>query len=125
MNTGPGRLSSEQIRQFSREFRERRLDAEALKRELQREGRDVRELGSVIAKLRELENLRVYGDQAEITQLQAAVIQGLKAYEFALRRQMEGMGNPRLNLSGSAEVPPDFRKLVEEYYKSLANRPPK
>lgn len=125
MNSGPGRLSPEQVRQFSREFRERRLDAEALKRELRQEGRDTRDLDAVIAKMRELENQRVYGDQEEIAQLQAAVIQGLKAYEFALRRQMEGMGNPRLNLSGSAEVPPDFRKLVEEYYKSLANQRPK
>ena len=125
MNTGPGRMSSEQSRQFSREFRERRLDAEALRRELRQDGRDVRDLDAVIARLRELENQRAYGDQQEIAQLQAAVIQGLKAYEFALRRQMEGMANPRLNLSGSAEVPPDFRKLVEEYYKSLANRAPK
>jgi hypothetical protein len=118
-------MSSEQSRQFSREFRERRLDAEALRRELRQDGRDVRDLDAVIARLRELENQRAYGDQQEIAQLQAAVIQGLKAYEFALRRQMEGMANPRLNLSGSAEVPPDFRKLVEEYYKSLANRAPK
>lgn len=125
MNTGPGRLSHEQIRQFSREFRERRLDAEALRRELRQDRRDIRDLDGVIARMRELENQRAYGDQEEIAQLQAAVIQGLKAYEFALRRQMEGSGNPRLNLSGSAEVPSDFRKLVEEYYKSLANRAPK
>lgn len=125
MNTGPGRLSHEQIRQFSREFRERRLDAEALRRELRQDGRDIRDLDGVIARMRELENQRAYGDHEEIAQLQAAVIQGLKAYEFALRRQMEGSGNPRLNLSGSAEVPSDFRKLVEEYYKSLANRAPK
>src|SRR5687767_3008917 len=64
---GGGRnLTPEQIRQFSREYRERRADAEALRRELSREGVDVSQLDRMIAQLRALESARVYNDAEEL-----------------------------------------------------------
>jgi len=41
-----------------------------------------------------------------------------------LRRKLEGNGNQIL-LSGSDEVPEQFRKLVDQYYKSLSKGPGK
>jgi hypothetical protein len=57
--------------------------------------------------------------------LAGSVIEGLKAYEYALRRQIEGTTKEKLFLGGNDDVPEGFRKLVEEYYKSLSTRPPK
>jgi hypothetical protein len=41
----------------------------------------------------------------------------LKRFEFGLRRQNEAANT--IVLSGSEEVPEEFRKLVQEYYRSL------
>jgi hypothetical protein len=41
-------------------------------------------------------------------------------FEYALRRELEGTGVEKLRLSGSAEVPQGWRRLVEEYYRSLS-----
>jgi hypothetical protein len=120
---GGGRnLTPEQIRQFSREYRERRADAEALRRELSREGVDVAQLDRMIAQLRALEAARVYNDTEELQRLQGAVVEGFKSFEFALRRAMEGDLRDRPLLGGTSDVPPEYRKMVEEYYKALARR---
>jgi hypothetical protein len=120
---GGGRnLTPEQIRQFSREYRERRADAEALRRELSREGVDVSQLDRMIAQLRALESARVYSDAEELQRLQSAVVEGFKGFEFALRRAMEGDLTDRPLLGGTSDVPPEYRKMVEEYYKALARR---
>jgi hypothetical protein len=50
----------------------------------------------------------------------------VKRFEYGLRRRLEGAGNQIL-LSGSDEVPEQFRRMVEQYYKSLSKseaRPP-
>jgi hypothetical protein len=47
------------------------------------------------------------------------VAQGLKRFEYALRRKVEGNSNQAF-VAGSEEVPEEFRKLVEQYYKSLS-----
>jgi hypothetical protein len=120
---GGGRnLTPEQIRQFSREYRERRADAEALRRELSREGVDVSQLDRMIAQLRALEAARVYNDAEELQRLQSAVVEGFKNFEFALRRAMEGDLRDRPLLGGTSDVPAEYRKMVEEYYKALARR---
>ncbi len=48
----------------------------------------------------------------------------MKRFEFGLRRTVEGKANQVL-LSGSDEVPEQFRKLVEQYYRSLSKAPEK
>ena len=119
---GGGNLTPEQIRQFSREYRERRSDAEALRQELSREGVDVSELDAMIAQLRRLESARVYDDKEELERLQGAVVERFKGFEFALRRAMEGDLTDRPLLAGTSDVPAEYRKMVEEYYKSLSRR---
>jgi hypothetical protein len=48
----------------------------------------------------------------------------MKRFEFALRRRAESASAQPV-LSGSDEVPEQFRKLVEQYYKSLSKAPEK
>ncbi len=120
--SGPVGFTPDEIRQLSREFRERGRQMEQLRQGLRREDIDVGELAEIIRLLRELDDRRVYGDPRALEELSAGVLQGLKEFEYALRRQLEGSASRALLLSGSDEVPPGFRELVEEYYRSLAER---
>jgi hypothetical protein len=106
-------------RQWQRELRERRADAEALRSELERMELDPAELDRVIAELKRLESSRVLADATGLNRLQEDVLERLKAFEFALRRRVEGDAAKPLAGAGD-QVPPRFRELVEEYYRSLA-----
>lgn len=121
---GNGRLDPGDARQFSREFRLRREAAESLRRELAQQGMDVRELDRAIADLRQLESGRRFGDPKGIEELQAAVIEGLKTWEFKLYRALGQTGENRPALGAPSQAPAEYRALVEEYYRSLG-RPKK
>ena len=97
---------------------------EQLRRALQGQRIDPRELDEVLKGLRRLDDDRVYQDAAELTRLQSQVADGMKRFEYGLRRRVEGDANQVL-LSGSDEVPEQFRKLVEQYYRSLSKAPEK
>ncbi len=90
-----------------------------MRRALRREGVDVRKMGNILRSLGRLENQREIGTPRGLAQLKDAIIPGLKEFEYALRRQLEGP-EQQLFLSGSDEVPAEYRKLVEEYYKALS-----
>jgi hypothetical protein len=116
----PMGLSAEDARQSRREIQERLADVERLRDDLAREGVDVGDLGEVIAGLRPLDDDRAYGDLEEVLRLQEAVIQGLKEFEFTLRREAAADAEDRVFLSPPDEVPPGYRDQVEEYYRSLS-----
>jgi hypothetical protein len=113
-------LSPEQARQFRSEVRERLAEAQGLRQQLAREGRDVSELDGVIRGLRSLEAGEPWNNTANVQRLQAALVDGIKQFEFGLRRDMLGADRDRLFLSGTDEVPPGYREMVEEYYRRLA-----
>jgi len=103
------------------EFRLRRQNAEALRRELSQQGVDVRDLDRAIEELRQLESGRLMGDPKGLAELQSSVIEGLKTFEFALFRTY-GLGSDNRPAVGArAAVPAEYRALVEEYYRSLAD----
>ncbi len=116
---GGGRLTPGDIRQFRNEFGRRREDAERLRDELRRDGVDVGELDAAVRDLGRLESQRLYDDPEEMQRLQEAILRGLKDFEFALRRGLSAELE-RLFLSGSDDVPPEYRALVEEYYRALS-----
>jgi hypothetical protein len=115
-----GPMGPDDVRQFRAEARQRLAEAERLRRELQREGLETAELDAVIADLRRLDVERVYGDPLEFTRLQMAVVDGIKQFEYNLRRQVLGAERERLLSTGSGDVPEAYRRLVEEYYRSLS-----
>ncbi len=86
------------------------------------QGISVESLDEVLRRVQELERQRTYNDPDELRRLQLAVIEGLKEFEYSLRRELRGEGEDRLLLSGSDDVPAGFRELVEEYYRELSNR---
>ena len=118
-----GRLDAEDVRQFSREFRDQRQSAEALRRELQGMGIDPSDLNRLIEQMRQLESGKNYDDPVTLDRLQQSLIDGLKAFEFALRRQVEGGEKSRPVLGASGDVPAAFRQMVDEYYRSLSKKP--
>jgi hypothetical protein len=119
---GPGDLEFDprDIRQWQREFRERGTEAQDLERMLRVENfDDVGDLGEVIQAMRALDDPRAYQDADEILRLQSFVLEGLKRFEYRLRREVDS-DSDELFLAGGDEVPSGFRDLIDEYFKSLA-----
>jgi DNA-binding transcriptional MerR regulator len=120
-NGGNGRFSSDDVRQFTREFQELNRDAQQLRQQLQAAGVNPQELEGAMRDLRQGENQSAYSDPKGLEKLQQAALERLKQFEFNLRRKIDG-GNESLALSGSDEVPAGFRQAIEEYYRSLAKK---
>ncbi len=118
-----GRLSPEDVRQFSRELRGQREDAETLRRELAASGRSTADLERLIARLRALESEKAFQNPGDLSKLRSAVVEGFKEFEFALRREFGDADGDRPTLGGGDEVPAGYRELVNEYFRSLARRP--
>ena len=87
-------FSPNEIRQFTRELRERRAEAEALRRDLAASELETNGIEGLIRRLRELESGRTFNDPAEVARLQQSVVQGFKELEFALSRAL-GPNNGR------------------------------
>jgi hypothetical protein len=120
-NARPGNFTGDDVRQFRGEARRYSQDLEALRRSLRGEGVDTRDLDEILRRLKSLDDDRVYRDVQELARLQAAVSDGLRRFEFGLRRKLDGEAKDVL-LSGSDDVPAEFKTLVEEYYRSLARQ---
>ena len=121
--TPSGRMSPDQARQFGREFRARRQAAESLRADLRAMGQDTKDLDRLLAEFRAMDSPRTFGDPKGLEGLERDLIAGLKDLEFALWRRLgdEGAGD-RPAAGASAQVPPQYRELVEEYYRSLARK---
>ncbi|HMN10090.1 MAG TPA: hypothetical protein PKC83_15005, partial [Gemmatimonadaceae bacterium] len=119
---GAGRLSPDDVRQFSRELRAQREGAEVLRRDLARDGRATSDLDRLIARLRRLESGRAFSDPEEFARLRAAVLEGFKEFEFSLRRQLAERERQGPVLGGGDDVPPGYRDLVSEYFRALSRK---
>jgi hypothetical protein len=107
-------------RQFQREMRERRDEAQALRRDLQALGVETGELDAIVRDMAALEAARIPTDVPGIAQLQGQLVQGLRRFEFNLRRKLGASTAEQLFLSGSDDAPAEYRKLIEDYYRALA-----
>ena len=118
-NARPGNFGADDVRQFRGEARRYGQDVEALRRALRADGVDTRQLDDILSRLKALDDDRIYKNVQELAELQAAVSEGLRRFEFDLRRKVEGEAGD-VRLTGSDDVPAEFKSLVEEYYRSLA-----
>ena len=69
--------------------------------------------------MQRLQDERTYKDVGELARLQSVVAEGLKRFEFGLRRKVEGDQNA-VALSGADESPEAYKKANEQYFRSLA-----
>ncbi|MCH7876455.1 MAG: hypothetical protein IH965_14330, partial [Gemmatimonadetes bacterium] len=120
--TGERRLDPDAQRQFGRELRERRGELRELRGRFQREGVDISRLDEIIRALGRYDNPSSISAPRALERLETEIIQGLKEFEFALRRQLLAGDEERASLSGSDAVPNEYREMVEEYYRRLAAR---
>jgi hypothetical protein len=109
--------------QYGREMRERLSDAQALRRDLQRQGLETRELDRAIAGMQSLSNDRLLADERTAADLRAQTLENLKAFEFTLRKKLGEPEENRVLLGRTGDVPASFKQYVEEYYRSLAKKP--
>jgi hypothetical protein len=110
-------MTSEDIRQFRSELQQMTNSAEQLRRTVGKE--DQAAVAEMLKQLKALNSDKVFQDPSQFDRLQAAAADAVKRFEFNLRRRAELKGNEVL-LSGDGDVPEEFRKLVEQYYKSLS-----
>ena len=107
---------------MAREFSERLNDAEELREALAQEGVQVTDLDDVIAAMRDFDE-EFSGTTRGLDELREDVIDGLKLFEFWLRRVTDASTGALPQLAGSERVPEGYRDLVEEYFRSLARDP--
>jgi len=116
----PGSERRGEADQFSREMRLRRQSAEEVRREAAAQGVNTQELDRAIQAMREMENTGAFGDPQGLEQLQSALLERLKDFEFALYRAVAGSADGRPAVGARAAAPAEYRQMVEEYYRSLA-----
>jgi hypothetical protein len=119
-----GWFTPEDIRQFRGEARQWTNEAQQLRNMLREQNLDPKDLEDILKRLREFENDKVYQDAAELERLQTFVSEGLKRFEYTLRRKT-GDETDRALVAGTDEVPAEFKAQVEEYYRSLSKAKPK
>ena len=118
---GDAVFDPQDVRQWQRELRERLADAQDIRRLLEPEAFSPEELDEIIERLREFDDPRVYQDAEVLAGLQSLLLENLKRFEYRLRREVD-TESEELFLASSDDVPPGFRKLIEEYYRALSQQ---
>jgi hypothetical protein len=107
--------------QLQRELAQRLAEAEALRRDLQRQGRDVSQLDQAIQGLEGATNLRSLSDERAAKLLHTQV-DALKNFEFQLARAINGQ-KEGVRVVRTGDVPPAYRAWVDEYYREIGKTP--
>lgn len=113
-------IPADEARRYAREYQQRFDDARELREALRGQGRDTPDLDRAIEALDRLRREESFGDLPQIEALRGQLRESLGRLEFTLRREVEGDAVGRAALQGSDEVPPEYRALVEEYYRTLS-----
>jgi hypothetical protein len=120
---GGGQFNPEDARQLTREMQQRLGEAQALREELARQRVDVSALDRAIESMRTMSARSPFDDTESAKMLRSQVVEGLKAFEFSLRRSLNGPEDGRVLSGRTGDVPPAFKAQVEEYYRSIAKPP--
>ena len=118
----PQLVGPSEARQFARELRARREALDSLQADLEGLGLEAGDLEAIGNALQGLERGNAFATAEGMERLQSAVLERLKAFEFALRRRLAGDEVNRPLMMPLDDLPPAFREMVAEYYRSLARR---
>lgn len=110
----------QEVRDYRDQARYWTGEAQRLRDQLRTDGVNPADLDEVLLQMRQLDDDRVYKDAKELERLQTQVAEGLKRFEFGLRRKVEDTVVDQPSLVATDEVPRGFRDLVDEYYRSLS-----
>jgi hypothetical protein len=109
-----------EIRQFRDQTRYWAGEAQQLRDQLRNDGVNTADLDEILRQMRQLDDDRVYKDPKELERLETEVGEGLKRFEFGLRRKAEDAAADQPALASTDEVPRGFRDQVEEYFRALS-----
>lgn len=110
-------MSESELRQF---WNDRMKDAHDIQRSLSGSDRELaRQAADLLERMRQLDSQRSLQDPQEAARLQSSIIQGFRALELKMGLKLQER-KANLQLFNQEEVPLEYRKAVEEYYKSLA-----
>ena len=112
--------------QYTRDIREQLNDARALRRELAQRGDiDLTQLDRAIRNMEGVAGrMGIGSDERAEEALRNQVLEGLRAFEFTLGKSFGRVGGEKVLVDRAGEVPPEYRKYVEEYYRSLGRAKP-
>jgi hypothetical protein len=114
---GPGDIDP---RQWQREMEERLREIQGIRQGMGRDNPLVGDLDRAIRGLQNAIRSRTPGDPAEIERLAQQIIDPLRSVELELSRALQLiMAKDNIRSIQEDEIPSDYRKLVEEYYKKL------
>ena len=117
----PGPLTPEALRELEREYRQGLPLARDLERELRGDPDFARRARELVEALSKLDASRFPGDPAELERLRASILDGLRQMELELAHRLNpGPGD--LRLPPHEDIPDAYRRQVEQYYRSLAQR---
>jgi hypothetical protein len=120
---GGSRLGDEQMRQLRQQLSQGLTDATELRRSIDRNSTDSRNIDRVIGNLQKL-NEKAYDDVQRIATLKEA-IDLLHQMELNLSREYDKSNQQeKYFYAEDNEAPANYKKLVEEYYKALARIKP-
>jgi hypothetical protein len=117
-----GSNNSEVQRQLRAEAGQRAEEVRELQRQLRQQGADPSSLEQALDALRALQSAGPYNDPEEVQQLLAKVTRGLQDFEYDLRQALEEAEKHKLFLSAPGQVPVQYQKAVEDYYRALARK---
>lgn len=121
MNAQGGGSVPGQARQLQSQARQRAAELRTLQRQLEQYGMPSGPLQEAIGAMSTI-GANAYNDPEEVENLLAKVQRGLQDFEFDLRKSLESGDQQKLFLSSPGQVPAQFRKAVEDYYRSLARK---
>ena len=113
------------MRQLANTARNLGNDAADVRRQLQQAGvaaKDLAPIDDVVKALRDLSDAKNLQNPKGLQDLYSTAVEKFKVLEFEIRKRVDTT-NEQLFLSGSDDVPPAFRNLIQEYYKSLSKKP--
>jgi hypothetical protein len=121
-DSNPRRLTPEEIRQLQREYAERVRQAQGIIPDLKEDRELAAEMEALLGRMRALngQSLGVVSSEA-MGRLFGEVLEPLKQFELALSRKLNEMSaRNKLSRPSEDDVPPAYRKMVEEYLKKIA-----
>ncbi len=114
----PGAFSAEDIRQLSREVRERLLETEELRQSLEQQGVDVSDLKDIQRNMNRLDTRQLTNDPLALEALRRN-IEELRHFEFGLWREL-GRDTTELRSPRAERAPEGYEDEAERYFRSLA-----
>jgi len=112
------------VRQLANQAKQLAGDAQSIRNQLQKAGvnpKDLTPVDDVVKALQALGNEKNLQNPAGVNELYQTAVDRFKSLEFEIRKRVD-TSNGQLLLSGSEDVPPAFRSLIEEYYRTLSKK---